>query len=52
MNPRERWLGMGKLYLEQGKPIPLDILVDAETYGLLLGDFGEPTIQIDTEEGE
>lgn len=52
MNPRERLLGMGKLYLIQGKPIPLDILVEAENYGLLLEDFGEPIIQNDTEQGE
>ena len=42
MNPRERLLGMGKLYLMRGEPIPLDILVEAEAHGLLLEDFGEP----------
>ena len=51
MNPRERLLGMGKLYLERGEPIPLDILVEAEANGLMLEDFGEPT-NPDNEEGE
>ena len=51
MNPRERLLGMGKLYLKRGEPIPLDILVEAESYGLMLEDFGEPT-NPENEEGE
>lgn len=52
MNPRERLLGMGKLYLAQDKPIPLDILVEAEQYGLLLEDFGEPITTIPDQQGD
>lgn len=42
MDPRERLLGIGKLYLKRGEPIPLDLLVEAEEMGLSLVEFGQP----------
>ena len=42
MDPRERLLGIGKLYLKRGEPIPLDLLVEAEEIGLSLVEFGLP----------
>ena len=51
MDPRERILGMGKLYLKRGLPIPLDLLVEAEELGLSLVEFGQPATH-KTEEGE
>jgi hypothetical protein len=42
MNPRERLLGMGRLYLMRGEPIPLTLLAEAETYGLMLSEFEQP----------
>ena len=42
MDPREQLLGIGKLYLERGDPIPLDLLVKAEELGLSLVEFGLP----------
>ncbi len=51
MNPREKLLGMGRLYLMRGEPIPLDLLARAEAEGLYLEDFGEPTNQVN-DEGE
>jgi hypothetical protein len=43
MHPRERILEMGKLCLERGEPIPVDLLAEAETWGLMLSDFDQPT---------
>ena len=51
MDPRERILGMGKLYLKRGQPIPLDLLVEAEEMGLSLTEFGLPEYYNTTEEG-
>ena len=51
MNPREKLLGIGILYQKRGEPIPLDLLVKAERYGLMLEDFGEPLIK-NSEEGD
>jgi len=51
MNPREKLLGMGKLFLMRGQPIPLHILAEAEEYGLSLSDFGEPINKLN-DEGE
>ena len=51
MNPREKLLGMGRLYLLRGEPVPLDILVAAEEHGLSIEDFGEPTFTLN-DEGE
>lgn len=43
MNQREKLLGLGKLYLSRGEPIPLDLLAQADSLGLSIEDFGEPT---------
>ena len=51
MNPREKLLGMGRLYLLRGEPVPIDILAAAEAEGLSIEDFGEPVNQVN-EEGE
>ena len=51
MNQRERLLGIGKLHLLRGEPIPLDILVQADELGLSIEDFGEPTFTVN-DEGE
>jgi len=50
MHPRERILEMGKLCLERGEPIPLDLLAEAETWGLMLTDFDQPTPSHEGEE--
>jgi hypothetical protein len=53
MDPRERLLGMGKLYLMRGEPIPLDLLAKADELGLSMVDFGLPTNnETETEEGD
>jgi len=52
MDPRERLLGMGKLYLKRGEPIPLTLLSEADELGLSLSDFGLPANYNTTEEGE
>jgi hypothetical protein len=51
MHPRERILEMGKLCLERGEPIPLDLLAEASELGLSLSDFDEPTFT-ETQEGD
>jgi len=51
MNPIEKLLGMGKLFLMRGQPIPAHILAEAEEHGLCLSDFGEPINQVN-DEGE
>lgn len=52
MDPRERLLGMGKLYLQRGQPIPLDLLAEAEELGLHLTEFGLPSNEPLDDEGE
>jgi len=52
MNQRERLLGIGKLHLLRGEPIPLDILVQADELGLSIEDFGEPSITTQDHEGD
>ena len=47
MDPRERVLGLGKLHLQRGEPIPLTLLVEAEELGLSFAEFGLPTNPID-----
>ena len=42
MNPREKVLGMGNLYVRRGQPIPLDVLAEADRLGLSLTDFDQP----------
>lgn len=51
MDPRERLLGMGKLYLQRGEPIPTTLLTEAEELGLSLAEFGLPTNAVD-DDGE
>jgi hypothetical protein len=52
MNAREKLLGIGKLHLMRGEPIPLDILVQADELGLSIEDFGEPVVTTYDYEGE
>lgn len=52
MNPREKLLGIGKLHLMRGEPIPLDILVQADQLGLSVEDFGEPELEETTSDHE
>lgn len=47
MDPRERLLGIGKLYLMRGEPIPLTLLSEAEELGLSLELFGLSTTSTD-----
>lgn len=42
MDPRERILGIGKLHVLRGEPIPLDVLAEADRLGLSLTDFDQP----------
>lgn len=44
MHPREKLLGIGKMYLARGQPIPSDILAKAIELGLSIEDFGEPSL--------
>lgn len=50
MDPRERLLGIGKLYLKRGEPIPIDLLAEADELGLSMSDFGLPATIL--EQGE
>lgn len=45
MNPREKVLGVGNLYLRRGQPIPIDVLAEADRLGLSLRDFDQPSSQ-------
>ena len=49
MNPREKLLGMAKKLQQRGKPIPLDMLVQADELGLSLARFDQPAHHIDHE---
>lgn len=49
MNPREKLLGMAKALQKRGKPIPLDMLAQADELGLSLSRFQEPVQPIDHE---
>ena len=51
MDPRERLLGIGKLYLKRGEPIPATLLAEGEEQGLSLAEFGLPTNAVD-DDGE
>lgn len=51
MDPRERLLGMGKLYLKRGEPIPLTLLAEADELGISLAEFGLPENPVD-DDGE
>ena len=52
MHPREKVLGLGKLYVSRGEPIPLDVLAEADRLGLSLRDFGQPNTLETDHEGE
>ena len=53
MDPRERILGIGKLHVLRGEPIPLDVLAEADRLGLSLLDFDQPHFpEIDHEKGD
>ena len=52
MTIREKLLGIGQAYLQRGEPIPLDLLAEADKWGLSLSDFGQPTISHATIEGD
>jgi len=43
LDPKERLLGIGKMYLKRGEPIPINLLAEAEEHGLSLAEFGLPT---------
>lgn len=51
MNPVEKLLGMARKLQSQGKPIPLDMLAEADELGLCLSEFDQPT-QPQDHEGE
>lgn len=53
MHPRERVLGMARFYQKRGKPIPLDLLVEADELGLILTDLDQPkTAETQDHEGD
>jgi hypothetical protein len=52
MDPRERLLGIGKLHILRGEPIPLDVLAEADELGLSLTDFDQPNPPENCYEGE
>ena len=52
MDPRERILGIGKLHVLRGEPIPLDVLAEADRLGLSLLDFDQPHIPEIDHEGD
>lgn len=52
MNPREKVLGMGNLYVQRGEPIPIDLLAEADQLGLSLDDFDQPTTFANLQEGD
>jgi hypothetical protein len=35
-------LAQGRLYLERDEPVPLTLLADADSNGLMLTEFGQP----------
>ena len=51
MNPEELLLGRVKTLRKRGKPIPLDLLAEADHLGLSLIEFDEPTTITETDEG-
>ena len=38
-HPRERVLGVALYYKSKGENVPLDVLAEMESYGLMLSDF-------------
>jgi len=51
MTTKERLLGVARQLQLRGEPIPIDMLAEAERYGLSLSMFDEP-ILILNDEGE
>ena len=51
MTTEERLLGIARQLQLRGEPIPVDILAEAERYGLQLSIFNEPTNEVN-DEGE
>ncbi len=49
MTIREKLLGMGRYYQERGLPVPVDLLTEAELFGIDLSCFDQPTQTIDHE---
>ena len=52
MTIREKLLGMGRYYTDRGFPVPVDLLAEADKYGLSLSDFDQPKVTYDVEQGE
>lgn len=51
MTTKERLLGIARQLQLRGEPIPIDMLAEAERYGLSLSIFDEPTFTLN-DEGE
>lgn len=43
MHLRERVLGLARLHLMRGEPIPADLLAEADSLGILLSELDQPT---------
>jgi len=52
MTHREKILGIGRVFLMRGQPIPADVLAKADALGLSLADFDEPTFTHANLEGD
>lgn len=52
MDPKERLLGLAAIYRERGEPIPIDVLSEADQYGLSLEEFDQPVNFNPKHEGE
>ena len=52
MTIREKLLGMGRYYTDRGLPVPVDLLAEADKYGLSLADFDQPTLTHDDLQGD
>jgi len=43
MHPRERVLGLARLAVEAGEPIPVDVIAEAEALGIYASALGQPS---------
>ena len=43
MHPRERVLGLARLAVMQGEPIPVDVIAQAEALGIYASTLGQPS---------
>lgn len=43
MHLRERVLGLARLHLIRGEPVPADLLAEADSLGILLSELDQPT---------